>query len=158
GTNSTINQRRSPRCSCRKPSTLYPSQPPSWAIQSPSATADPSLLPREQQVCPVGRVPSSPQLGEEPFSCAERTRLSRQYQRGIAECPVAHAAARDPVSKSWSRTSRASSRPHHARTPPGAGFWFVPIAAAIRGVHASCTRCACAFGWISLPNRQAYTC
>ena len=41
---------------------------------------------------------------------------------------------------------------------PGAGFWFVPIAAAIRGVHASCTRCACAFGWISLPNRQAYTC
>src|SRR6185312_7998252 len=64
---STINQRRSPRCSCRKLSTLYPSQPPSWAIQSPSATADPSLLPREQQVCPVGRVPSSPQLGEEPF-------------------------------------------------------------------------------------------
>src|SRR6185312_4426782 len=56
---------------------------------SPSATADPSLLPREQQVCPVGRVPSSPQLGEEPFfrmSRSIRKRATSFFRRAISAC------------------------------------------------------------------------
>lgn len=61
-----ISQRCPLRVSWRQLATPNPTQPPSWAIQSPSATADPGLLSRHQQFCPVGRVPP-PQMGGEPF-------------------------------------------------------------------------------------------